>query len=85
MEGKISSAIRDGSFSTRNMIKYLDHRDWMGYQFYAVICSSFTARTIKMPKEVAARKKELLKKYEKEIKAGDAKTVELIEKELVKN
>lgn len=83
VEKNIASNITENKISTSQMIKYINHRDWIGYQFYAVICSSFTSRTINLPKEVVDRKKELLKKYEKEIKAGDPKVTENIEKELV--
>lgn len=83
VENIVSTNVSQGKISTSAMVKYINHRDWIGYQFYALLCSSFTSRTIQMPKEVQQRKKELLKKYEKELEAGDPKVAENVEKELV--
>lgn len=83
VEALVSTNVAQGKVSTSTMVKYINHRDWIGYQFHALICSSFTSRTIQMPKEVQQRKKELLKKYEKELAAGDPKVAEIVEKELV--
>lgn len=66
------------------MRKYIDYRDWIGLKVHPITTSSFTPNTIKIPPEVEKMKKELLKKYEKEIKAGDNFTVEKIEKALIK-
>lgn len=83
IEKQIATGVLQEQISTTQMVKYIDHRDWIGYQFHSLLCASFTSRTIKMPKEVEQRKKELLKKYEKELAAGDPKVSESIEKELV--
>ena len=65
LEAIISTNVQTGKNSTVDMRKYLDHRDWLGYQGYALLCSSFTQRTITVPKEVVALKKELIQKYKK--------------------
>lgn len=84
LEAIISTNVQTGKNSTVDMRKYLDHRDWLGYQGYALLCSSFTQRTITVPKEVVALKKELIQKYKKELEAGDPKVTETIENELIK-
>lgn len=84
LEAEISSHVKEGNLTTKQMRKYIDHRDWMGYQFYAVICASFTEKTLSVPPEVKALKKQLLTKYKKELEAGDEKVCEDIENQLIK-
>lgn len=84
IEDQISSSIADGTFPSMNMVKYIDHRDWLGYQGHAVVGASFTEKTLRVPPEIKARKKELLTKYKKEIEEGNVQVSEMIEKELTK-
>lgn len=83
LEDIVSDIVASGKYSTDLMVSYINHREWIGFQWYAVICSSFTARTIKMPPEVKKRKDELFKKYAKEIENGDIEIATKIEDELV--
>lgn len=83
-EGKISLGMREETVNADVMRSYIDHRDWLGYQGYALFCASFTDRTLTVPKEVKAKKKELLAKYKDQIAAGDEKVCEMIENELIK-
>lgn len=82
-ETHLATNITEGNISTKQMVKYIDHRDWLGYQGYATICSSFTDRTIRIPKEVTELKKKLIEANKEKLQAGDAKTAEFIEKQLV--
>ena len=52
-------------------------------QLHAVICTSFTPKTLIKPKEVDDLHKELLKKYKKELDNNDEKVSEIIEKALI--
>lgn len=85
--GKIEQALADAlkvdKITVDQMVKYIDMRDWFGLQLHAVICTSFTMNVIKEPKDVVALKKKLVKEHESELKAGDARAAELIEKSLI--
>lgn len=84
---KIEAAIAKGllfdKITVQDVKNYIDVRDWLGFQFHGVITSSFTPETIQTPKEVAELRKQLYKKYEKELADGDTKVMEMIEKQLV--
>lgn len=83
VENIVTESLKEDKISVEQMYEYTDTRDWLGLQLHAVITTSFTPGVLKVPTEVKKLKKELLKKYEKEIKAGDPKVSELIEKELI--
>ena len=82
-ESKISGALLTDKINTSIMEKYINTRDWLGLQLHAVITISFTMNTITIHPEVQKLKNELLKKYEKELKANDPKVASLIEKQLI--
>ena len=84
-EQDIANALKEDIISVDNMYKFIDTRDWLGLQLHSVICTSFTMRTLVVPKEIEAKKKELLKKYKKELEANDEKAAEQIEKTLIKD
>lgn len=84
IESIISSALLNDKIDSDTMTEWIDLRDWLGFQLHAVICTSFSPKIIKTPKEVEAMKKEFTKKYKAEIEAGDTKVSEMMEKELIK-
>jgi hypothetical protein len=83
-EGVITTALREDVISTKEMIAYINTRDWFGLQMHGLITSSFTPGVLKVPESVKKRKKELLEKYKDEIAAGNIRIVEEIEQELLK-
>ena len=83
IEKQIANALKEDNVPVANMYKYVDARDWLGLQLHAVICTSFTMRTLTKPKEVDDLHKELLKKYKKELDNNDEKVSEIIEKSLI--
>lgn len=83
MENKTTKALKEGKMTPDQMERYIEYRDWFGLQFHAIVTSSTTPNTIKLPKEVENYKKELLTQYATEIKNGDPTTAELIEKKLI--
>lgn len=84
IEDLISSALKEDKITVEQMYKFVDTRDWLGLQFHSVITTSFTPGVLRVPPEVVKLKKELLKKYEKELANGDEKISELVETTLVK-
>ena len=82
-ENKMSDAIKEKKISSADMYKYVDTRDWLGYELHAVITTSFTIGVLKKPKEVAALQKKLIAQNKKKLEAGDVKVAAEIEKELI--
>lgn len=82
-EAKIARALTNGSLSAEKMSRYIDIRDWFGLQLHAVICTSFTPGILFLPKSIQDLKKKLVREHEEELKAGDPKAGEAIEKELI--
>lgn len=83
LEDAISKLLLEDKISIDQMYSYIDRRDWLGYQMHAVITASFTPATIKIHPEVQKLKTELINKYKKELKDGDAIITEKIEKALI--
>lgn len=84
LEKILAILLTSDTITAEQMASYIDSRDWLGLQLHAVITTSFTAPTIEIPKEVKTLKDQLLKKYKKELDAGDVVTAEKVEKELIK-
>lgn len=84
MDKTITTALLDDKMTSRQMIHYIDTRNWLGLELHAVVTSSFSPGVLITPKEVKKLKEELLKKYENEIKAGDIRVVDDIAKTLIK-
>jgi hypothetical protein len=63
--------------------KYIDRRDNLGYWLNGVLAHTITLKMSKPLPSVEKRKAELLKKYEKEIAAGDIDVMKLIENDLI--
>lgn len=79
---KLSYAIIEGRVSVPQYKKYIDScQKFMPCS--SVICPTTSEDMLLISKKIEPKKKELLKKYEKEIKAGDALTMSKIEKELL--
>jgi hypothetical protein len=62
-EQDIANNLREDNITVDQMYQYTDMRDWLGLQLHAVVCSSFTLKTLKQPPEVEKLKRELIKKY----------------------
>ena len=84
IENAITTALIEDKVTVDQMYKYTDTRDWLGLQLHSVITTSFTLRSLIVPPEVKKLKKELLKKYKKELENNDEKASEIIENELIK-
>lgn len=82
-EAKIAQALTNGSLSAEKMSRYIDIRDWFGLQLHSAICTSFTPGILFLPKSIQDLKKKLVNEHEEELKAGDPKAGEAIEKELI--
>ena len=83
MERVLSKALIEEKITLESFFNYIDYRDTLGMQLNSVITTSFTPRTITAPPEIQKKKKELFKKYDKELSQGDIAASEKIEKELV--
>lgn len=84
IEQKLAILLTSNEITADQMAGYIDCRDWLGLQLHAVITTSFTEPTLEIPKEVEKLKKELFKKYEKELANGDVAVTEKIENALIK-
>lgn len=64
--------------------EFLDRLTWLVFTFHSEICASKTIKSMKPLPKVMAEKEKMLKKYDKEIKAGDVKTAVKIQNDLTK-
>lgn len=83
IESILSLALADDKMTMEQFVEYIDMRDNLGMQLHSVITTSFTMNTIRTPKSIQIKKKELFDKYDKELNNGDIIASEKIEKELV--
>lgn len=83
MEKAIAYAYQNDKIDTKTMQKYIDTRDWIGYQWHSIFCTSFSPAVIKIHPEVRKLKNELLAKNKDELDKGNAMVSEQIEKALV--
>lgn len=83
LESIIIDNLLSRTIDTDLMVKFIDTRDWLGLQFHAVVCSSFTPTITKIPPEVAALKKKLLAENKDAIANADTLVMEKIEAELL--
>lgn len=83
IEKSIATALLEGKVNTDQMYTYVNTRDWLSLQGHVLITPSFTPDTIKIHPEVKKLKDELFKKYENELKNGDATIAADIEKKLI--
>lgn len=62
---------------------YVDRRDNLGYWLNGMLAHTISEKMLKPLKKIEAKKRELYKKYEKELTAGDINVMTDIEKQLV--
>ena len=79
---KISYAVMEDRVPLDTLKDYL--MKWQKFQPYCdILCWSFTENMFMSTAKIDIKKEQLLKKYEKEIKAGDPIAVDTIQKELL--
>lgn len=83
IEKEIAYAYQTDKINTDTIKKYIDTRDWIGYQWHTIFCTSFSPAVIKIHPEVRKLKNQLLTQYKDELDKGDAVVSEKIEKALV--
>lgn len=84
IEAKITNLLKSGDITAEQFTTYVNSRDWLGLQLHVVITTSYSPEVLRTPKEVVALKKQLIKKYDKELKEGNCEVSEMIEDALVK-
>lgn len=82
IEQTLSYALIEDQITTDDLMHWEDTIEWM-MPFETVLSPNHTEKMISCTKAINKKKKELLKKYEKEIEAGDSVIAETIEKELL--
>ena len=83
IENLVADALKEDKITVDQMYKYIDYRDWFSLQMHSVITTSFTRSSIIVPDSVKKLKKDLLKKYKKELQNHDNRASEKIENALV--
>ena len=82
MNKKLSYAVLEDDITIEQLKKYLlKTQKFMPY--VSILSPSYTEAILTCNEYISKKKQMLLKQYEKEIKSGDANTVEKIEKELL--
>ena len=82
ISSKLSYALMEDEIDTDTLHRFLMKSQKM-MPFVSILSPGFSLKMLTVTKVLEKRKKELLKKYEKEIAAGDEKVVGIIEKELL--
>lgn len=82
-EHMIAVGLKENKVTIDQLYKYIDTRDWLGFELHAVITTSFTMNVLKKPKEVKQLQDKLIKQNKSRIEAGDVKVAEEIEKALI--
>lgn len=67
----------------KKYIKYLNKLTWLELTFHTEICSTLSLKSSKPLPEIQKRKKQLLTKYDKEIKEGNVEVATKIQEELI--
>lgn len=82
LNNKLGYAILEDRITTDQFKKWIiSLQKFMPYS--TIICPTTSENVMLISKTIEPKKKELIKKYEKELKNGDAYTMNLIEKELL--
>jgi hypothetical protein len=84
LESEISSLLLTDKITVQDMIDYIDKSQWLGYMLTLFLSSTIDLKLLEPLPEMNKLKKELSKKYEKEIKKNDPVTSTVIENQLVK-
>lgn len=82
LDNTVVDLLRDDIIGTKDAVKYIDYRDWLGLTLNATLAPPFTKNLIITPPKTDALKKKLLKQYDKEIKSGNSRVIEDIENQL---
>lgn len=83
INGKLVNALIEDKITTQQMAKFIDKNAFF-YGMVTLLSPSFTQGSLVPNKKVIAKRDELVKKYSKEIAAGDAIVGTEIEKEVLK-
>ena len=83
IESEIAYAYQTDKITTTILRRYIDTRDWIGYQWHAIFCTSFSPGIIKIHPEVKKLKDKLLSDNKEALDKGDVIVSEKIEKALV--
>ena len=83
IEQTLSYALLEDRITTDELRDWEDLQQWL-MPFETVLTPNYTEKYLTCTKVINKKKQELLKKYAKEVEAGDIDTVDLIEKELLK-
>lgn len=82
MNDTLAKALIEGRITTDVVTHYLMKQQKV-MPYVSILSPNHTDKMLTCTKVINKKKEELLKKYSKEIEAGDGKTVEMIEKELL--
>jgi len=83
IEQKLSYALLEDDITTQELKEFEDTVQWF-MPFETVLTPNHTEKMITCTKAIGKKKEELIKKYKKEIEAGDPVIAERIEQELLK-
>lgn len=83
IESKLANALLKDQITTRDMIDYINNAQMFGFGCNAIASISLTPKTMFVLPEVKKRKEELIKKYAKELEAGDPVVANKMETELL--
>ena len=83
VDNLIGQLYREDVITRAHFNTYIDRRDNLGYWLNGMLAHSISLKMLKPMKEIEKKKKELFKKYEKEIQAGNIDVMTQISNELV--
>jgi hypothetical protein len=83
LENKLSEFLVEDKINVSDFTDYLDKLQWLGFIIAKFVNSSLTYDFLILPPETEKLKAELLKKYAKELEAGDLIVANKIEKMLI--
>ena len=75
----------ENDISQENYIDFMERLNWLGYSITAFITPGFGLDAVVIPPKTEKLKKQLFKRYEKEIASGDPQIISKIEKELLES
>lgn len=84
IENILSKAMMNDLIEPKDFADYLNNLQWLGNTFNAHVAVSFTPKTCMVLPEVKKKRAELFKKYDEELKRGDAVTAVRVSKEMEK-
>ena len=83
VQSDLAYAFQEGKLESKDIIDYIDSFQYFTYSLSALQACSPTEKSLFMLPEVEKKKKELSKKYKKEIESGDPVIGDTISKELL--